>query len=254
MKQRVISGIVIAIIIVTSILCGGLYYSAVTLFVGLAGTYEIVKCVSRKNDYLLMLIVGTTVLGTYFIYDARTFIYIFEFVILFAIAEFDKKYLINDIALIFMVSYLLGNFVFYLKYLRDFNKFILGFIIIASLLTDVFAYFIGSKYGKRKLNERVSPHKSVEGAIGGWACGALLSFVWAIFCSYFHTSVLLVLFFSLTLPITSQLGDLAFSLIKRHYQIKDFSHLIPGHGGILDRLDSVSFCVVFLGTLLYLFR
>ena len=141
--------------------------------------------------------------------------------------------------------------------------------------TDIFAYVFGMKFGRHgrhKLCPKISPKKSWEGAIGGTACGTLLASLFAIFYDLFghyfvsngephkffanvfnyeamHPAVIVVMiiFISLVLSICSQIGDLICSKFKRTYDIKDFSQAIPGHGGILDRFDSVLFAsIVFL--------
>lgn len=114
------------------------------------------------------------------------------------------------------------------------------------LFGDTMAYFIGSRYGKRKLCPAVSPNKSVEGAVAGligsivWAMA--LAGVFALFIPippFWHFPIL-----GLLGGVAGQMGDLFASLIKRHCGIKDFSNIIPGHGGMMDRLDSVFFSTV----------
>ena len=123
-------------------------------------------------------------------------------------------------------------------------------IFIFLWTNDTGAYLSGSLFGKHKLNERVSPKKTVEGAIGGWLCGGIISFVYASFLNYFGLGLPLIIISSIVLPIVSQVGDLTFSLIKRNFHVKDFSNLIPGHGGLLDRFDSVLFTILTLGALM----
>jgi len=120
------------------------------------------------------------------------------------------------------------------------NPLYIWMIIIATYCCDTAAYFTGYLIGKHKLNPRISPKKTIEGSIGGWIFGALCSFAYAYFCI---PDLLMweMIAASLLLPLSGQIGDLAFSAMKRCYQIKDFSNLLPGHGGVLDRLDSLIF-------------
>ncbi|MBQ2693635.1 MAG: CDP-archaeol synthase, partial [Clostridia bacterium] len=109
----------------------------------------------------------------------------------------------------------------------------------------VFAYFVGVKFGKHKMAPNLSPKKSVEGAVGGVVCVLLFMLL----CLLVFEKVLVkqsffmpVWFYCITvvfISITSMFGDLMASLIKRYYGVKDYSNLIPGHGGIMDRFDSV---------------
>ena len=115
--------------------------------------------------------------------------------------------------------------------------------------SDTFALFVGSKIGRHKLCPSVSPNKTVEGSIVGTIMGTTLATVF--YCLLIgNRSILLVIGLTLILSIFGQFGDLFFSSIKRNYKVKDFSNLIPGHGGILDRLDSLLFII--LGFLLYI--
>lgn len=113
-------------------------------------------------------------------------------------------------------------------------------ILIATYCCDTGAYLIGTCIGKHKLNPRISPNKTIEGSIGGWLVAAVCTFL---FGYYFIEQMQLweIIAAACLLPFSGQLGDLAFSAIKRCYSIKDFSQLLPGHGGILDRLDSLIF-------------
>ena len=106
---------------------------------------------------------------------------------------------------------------------------------------DSFAYFIGSAFGKHKLFPNISPKKSLEGLIGGilftiFIILGIKSFTSVIEFSYFHCIII-----SILLSVTGQIGDLFESIIKRYAGVKDSSNLIPGHGGILDKLDSLLF-------------
>lgn len=127
-------------------------------------------------------------------------------------------------------------------------------VVVGACLNDAFAYFTGVFFGKHKMNERVSPKKTWEGFFGGIILTALTLCAWAFIQSgasngkhsilkdfidlehWYHVVVL-----SILIPLVSVLGDLVFSAIKRFYGIKDFSNILPGHGGVLDRVDSIVF-------------
>ena len=107
-----------------------------------------------------------------------------------------------------------------------------------TICSDTFAYFTGRLFGKHKMIPSISPNKTWEGAFGGTLVAVVLG---TIFYYYFISkmSIPLIIAKTLLLTIISQFGDLTFSAIKRHAKIKDFSNIMPGHGGILDRLDSL---------------
>ena len=116
-------------------------------------------------------------------------------------------------------------------------------IIIASWMCDIFAYFVGFLIGEHKLIPEVSPKKTIEGAIGGVFFAAIGFLIFGIVISYIDGAPkpdFIVLFvFGVVLSIISQIGDLSASLIKREKGIKDFGKIFPGHGGVLDRFDSM---------------
>ena len=124
----------------------------------------------------------------------------------------------------------------------------------AAFLSDAFALFAGMAFGKHKLAPELSPKKTGEGAVGGFAgavvCtvvyGAVLQFGFQVPVNYLYLAV-----YGALGSAASQLGDLAFSYIKREYGLKDFGNILPGHGGILDRFDSVIFCAPLMELLLH---
>ncbi len=111
--------------------------------------------------------------------------------------------------------------------------------------TDTFAYFSGMMFGKRKLLPRVSPKKTIEGSIGGFVASFVLSLLFSIFLvkGISYTKIMLII---LIASILAQLGDLVASYVKREYGLKDFGRILPGHGGVMDRFDSVIVVVSFL--------
>ena len=116
------------------------------------------------------------------------------------------------------------------------------FIFIGAWVTDTFAYFSGRLFGKHKLIPAVSPKKTVEGAIGGAVCCALVAMLYGLVIGKCFDGVspnyLVLAVSGLLIAVVSQIGDLAMSAIKRQYGIKDYGKLLPGHGGLLDRFDS----------------
>lgn len=141
-------------------------------------------------------------------------------------------------------------------YTHGFNGLMMLFVGIACYMCDTGAYFIGSFFGKHKMNPRLSPNKTWEGAIGGYAIAVICALLWGFFVVIPHMSksvpMSLILAASFLLPAVAEVGDLSFSAIKRRWGIKDYGSLLPGHGGILDRIDSLLFCLMAFNGLLIL--
>lgn len=132
------------------------------------------------------------------------------------------------------------------------GAFYIFIVIMASWTADAGAYFAGSFFGKHKLCPKLSPKKTVEGVFGGFFLNVLAMLVfgtcynWIFFGGHLSISYLSLVLIGLCCTVVSIIGDLAFSMIKRSFDIKDYGHIIPGHGGFLDRFDSVIFVAPFL--------
>ncbi len=246
MKQRIISAAVVILICIYPLLFGGFTLNLLVLLVGTLGCYEFINCIKKPLNYLLLIIMEAVFLFNFFTTCTYIITSLFiEFLLLFIIAIYNEKVTINDVFGITSMSLVISYCISLIVYLYAANKGSTFFyILIASLLTDTGAYFVGRKYGKHKLNERVSPKKTIEGSIGGVVFGLGFSLLYAYFNNFLGLPVYFVIVCSLLLPIISEFGDLAFSLIKRNYGIKDFGNIMPGHGGVLDRIDSVIFCLL----------
>lgn len=133
-----------------------------------------------------------------------------------------------------------------LAFLRKFSLEMVLYLLVITVLTDTFAYFIGIKFGRHKLLPKVSPKKSVEGAIAGLVFGGAFGTVFAVFYNVFDLQILFIILLSIAISIVSQSGDLIASKFKREQGIKDYSNIFPGHGGVLDRFDSTMFAAAFL--------
>lgn len=150
-----------------------------------------------------------------------------------------------DIAItLFGIVYVIGFLAFLsLTYNAQNGKFIFWYILIAAWGSDTFAYLIGIKFGKHKLCS-ISPKKTIEGSIAGIVGAGILNIIYTIILNNIvglNLNIWYMLLIGIVLSIIGQFGDIAASTIKRFNNIKDFSQLIPGHGGMLDRIDSVIF-------------
>lgn len=155
-----------------------------------------------------------------------------------------EKYSIND------AFYMIGGILFLgislstLVIIREKSLNLMIYLLLIPIITDTYAYIIGTLIGKTKLLEVISPNKTLEGMIGGTVFGVLIPTIFYYLFVNSVTPIYVITFITLFLSVLGQLGDLVFSAIKRYFSKKNFSNLIPGHGGILDRLDSIIFVVL----------
>lgn len=168
----------------------------------------------------------------------------------------NMKTNVQDIAVTFFGICYIPLFLMYLPLLMgsENGKILIWFVIIAAWGTDIFAYIIGKKLGKHKFS-KISPNKSIEGCIGGTLGAIIIALIYTFCinaCLKMNINYLFITVITLLLSVVGQLGDFSASSIKRYVGIKDFSNLLPGHGGMLDRIDSLIFIAPFAYFLLNL--
>ena len=258
MTKRVVSAIVMVLIFLPFLIIGGMPFTILMAVLGVLGLYELLKIrgdVKKKFPVIMRLI--AYVMTVFLIVNNANSIdlqydldyrlvsaIIFLFLAPMVFINNSKKYNLND------ALFLVGSVVFIglsfnlLTVIRNFNIAYIIYLFLITTMTDTFALFTGMFIGKHKLAPEISPKKTVEGAIGGSIMGTIIAT--AFYVTVISSSVPLVFLILITLALTAvgQIGDLVFSAIKRYYGQKDFSDLIPGHGGILDRLDSLVFVVL----------
>ncbi|HIS63674.1 MAG TPA: phosphatidate cytidylyltransferase [Candidatus Scybalomonas excrementigallinarum] len=251
-KQRLLSGIVLVIIIAVTLYFGG----DVTLFVmgavSLIGMYElyrvyqIEKCALSYLSYLAAVLyysmIAIEIPRGYFV----LFIGYLMLLMTVYVLRYPKYNAEQIMAAFFGLFYvaIMMSFVYKLRVLPT-GGYLVVLIFLSSWGCDTLAYCTGMLVGKHKMSPILSPKKTIEGAIGGVIGAVLLGFLYGLFVKkhiYFGYNVLIV--YPVVCgggAILSMIGDLAASAIKRNHDIKDYGKLIPGHGGILDRFDSMIF-------------
>jgi len=163
-------------------------------------------------------------------------------VMVFTFPKYTPKQVLVTFFGFFYVVVML-SFVYQIR-MMPLGAFVVWLIFICAWGSDTFAYCVGMTLGKRRLAPQLSPKKSVEGAIGGVLGAALLGWLYALAInglSDAQVSVVAFVLIGALGSVISQIGDLAASAFKRHYEVKDYGSFIPGHGGVLDRFDSVIF-------------
>jgi phosphatidate cytidylyltransferase len=260
-KTRVLSSIVGLILLIVVVLLGKLAIGFVIMFIAGIGLNEFYKAVGNAGYKPIKSIGYISCLSLFFIALNGEFSYfslnsisnIFPFcifaiaLILFSIMIFsNNKYNVGDISLtIFGIFYVvfLFSFLILTRNLEN-GKYFIWLTFIGAFATDTFAYFTGRLIGKtKKFIPAIVPTKTLEGCIGGAVgCGIAL-FVYGLFINSHITAIPIYHFIIMGIicGVISQIGDWAASAIKRYAKIKDYGTIMPGHGGVLDRFDSILF-------------
>lgn len=261
MKTRIISAAVLVPIVVIGIVLGGVVWQVLAVIVGALAIFEMARALRNAEIKPMVILDLLYLLASGACIWAGSMHLVFAVLLVFLMIAgtvsmlLPNKGIKDAIATVFVMVYP-TSFVLVLALVEQFGWVYIVAGILASVVTDTAAYFIGKQFGKKKLCPNISPNKTVIGALAGaFGCFVLLS-VFGILCEVFiHGSIGAVktlgwLVLALLCGVFAQLGDLFASSIKRFCGVKDFSSLIPGHGGVVDRLDSVMFTCV----LVYLFR
>lgn len=260
MKTRIIGGAIVLAVAVPCLIIGGMVFNIFACIISAIGLYELMnadKDLKKIPNYVKALAFISIPLITICNFNASFYVgidmfsFLIPVVLLMALPIFTYKkgYGMSDAFKLTFVSIFVG--IVCLSFIATFqiNKWLLYYLIVIAVGTDVFAYLGGKLIGKNKFT-KISPNKTIEGCIVGSIFGTAAGFLFYI--KFVSTNLaVLVLFITLLLSVVGQIGDLVFSLIKRENDIKDYSHLIPGHGGICDRIDSLSFIVM---TFLIIFK
>ncbi len=254
MKTRVITAIVMAAVIIPLFIYSHtLIFPIFMAFIGAVGVYEMQGCIGAKKRILslipcLLIAAGLPFAARYLKGDIFTVISAVSIGIItysFILSVFSSsKYTVETAGLSASTAIYISLGFSSVVLLRDMDNgafiFLLAFII--PWATDTFAYFTGCAFGKHKLIPEVSPKKTVEGAVGGTLCAVLFTLLYGFAVGKLFSTdpnYLALAISALVVSLLSQCGDLVMSLVKRKFGVKDYGKLFPGHGGVLDRFDSV---------------
>lgn len=253
LAKRVLTAVVGIPILLVPLYYGGLAWRLLITLVILVGLWEFAR-MNGPGLYLdYMIVSGLSFLAvTYSGIDEVTLLLWFVFQILYYLvrATFSGMHNFSSAANLLGVFYVVVLLSFLVLVREQFGALWTFFGFLVTWLTDTGAYFGGSKFGKRKLSPKISPNKSVEGALFGVLAAAGVGLIFAL--STGHPPLRLIIF-AVLLSVCAQVGDLVESAFKRERAVKDSGSLLPGHGGILDRFDSLAFVFPVLFALLTLF-
>lgn len=254
MKTRIISAAVALAIVIPLLIKGSIYFAIGCAILSVLAMREflMLKQNTNKIPILIQLVSVACTLAivlTDFKFSSATFDVSYKVIALACLCLFiptlfykEGRYRTNDafylLGCIILTGVTFNTFIL----IRNVSIYRFVYLLLITTMTDTFAYVFGSLIGKHKLCPKISPNKSWEGSIFGSIIGTLIaSCFYHIFIGTVGIKIILI---TLLLTILGQLGDLFFSKIKRENEIKDFSNIMPGHGGILDRLDSLIFVVL----------
>lgn len=269
MKTRVISGVIIVVFFAAVIAFNASFPPILNIaaaIISLMSVHELVSAVGLGKKYMLYVpgIIYAVAIPFSGMLGVDKFILSAAYVLAMFVGMIFgyKKTCFKELAMVASMTLIMPNALSCIVSARDLDpKFGLFYAIIAVLaawIPDTGAYFVGTLMGKHKLCPEISPKKTIEGFVGGIVCNGvimmLLGLVWNLifFGGEPKVNYLTLLVIGLGGAVISVIGDLSFSIIKRNENIKDFGNLIPGHGGILDRFDSVIFTAPYVYIILSL--
>ncbi len=268
MKTRIISGIIMVIIAITILSLGKLTLGISMAVISMIAVYEGSKAIGVfKNDKMLFALNLLFSLSVNLIYILNTLkvcnlnfeetlmpvsVLFIIVCLVYGVTNYGKTDFSVITENIFFIFYIVVFFS-YIVLIRASRggEVLIWLVLLSPWATDTLAYFSGVFFGNRKLIEKVSPKKTIEGSIGGTVGCVAVAYIYGVIVSklgYFPKFSNLLIFAAVS-SVVSQFGDLAASCIKREHGVKDYGSLIPGHGGILDRFDSV----LFVAPLMYYF-
>ena len=257
MVTRILTGLCLVLVAIPVVWFSHTFvFVAVISLLGVIGVFEMLRCLGLEKNYMLAvpsyllaaLAPGVTRYSGAFSEDGLLLFAVFSiytfYILACAMFSRGKIHFADAAKAVVSTVYILCGFSC-LVGARDLDHgmFLLIMIFVVAFATDIFAYFSGMLFGKHKLIPAVSPKKTVEGAIGGTLISAAAFVGCAVLYAHIYAAgrphVLSLMLCGAALSVVSQIGDLIASFIKRERDVKDYGHLFPGHGGVLDRFDSV---------------
>lgn len=244
MKNRIITALALVVVAVFCLFFGIITFKALVFIAGAIAIIELYQVTLYKRLIYVPIVsfIALLIITNSEIIMQNVILGVYAFFLVTA-AILDEAFHLKEATIHFVVVFLLGNALHAgVSFYKAFGPMAIAWIFLVNYSTDTGAYLVGSEFGKHKLNERVSKNKTIEGSVGGWILAALIGVVTGPLLLN-GSSTNFILSASLLIPIFAQIGDLFFSLIKREYGVKDFGSIFPGHGGMVDRIDSLVFAL-----------
>lgn len=251
MKQRIITALIFGAILIPLTIVGGIPFIILTYLLASIAVYELLKMRKLKifsfSGILSLIVLWIFLIPTKYQYMlddiniTKVEIVLLVVLLLLSYTVVTKnRFTFDDVAFSIMSILYIGMGFYYFIETREAGLVYIFYSLFIIWATDSGAYFVGRAMGKRKLWPEISPNKTIEGSVGGVVSAVIVSIFIGLFTEIDITMIGLV-FLTILLSTFGQIGDLVESALKRHYQVKDSGNILPGHGGILDRFDSLLF-------------
>lgn len=257
MKQRIVTAIVAMTIFIPFVLYGKWPFTLLIYFLATIGLMELLRMNRQFKEmglfpsilatfftWVLLLPESDSILSNFW-YSKTEVVILFSMILLAYTVLSKNKFTFDHASFILFTTIYISMGFYFLNQTRAEGLNYILFVLFLIWATDTGAYFSGRAFGKKKLWPVISPNKTIEGAIGGIVSAVIVGIVFHLIHP-FQFSMSTVVVVTILISIVGQIGDLVASAYKRHYEVKDSGNLLPGHGGILDRLDSLLFVVPFL--------
>lgn len=257
MKQRILTAIIAFALFVPFVIIGGLPFTIMIYAIATIGLFELLRMreihllsIEGLLTWLILAVLLMPMHWESFVLQAWDYTKVeMAFAIVLILLTYTvivkNRYTFDHAAFSVLAALYVGIGFYYFNQTRVFGIEYVVYALIVIWTTDSGAYFVGRKIGKRKLWPDISPNKTIEGFVGGILSAIVFACVFQLFYPIASSfSILIVV--TLVASIVGQLGDLVESALKRHYNVKDSGKLLPGHGGILDRFDSLLFVLPLL--------
>lgn len=260
MKTRIITGVIAAALFIPFVVYGQLPFTLLVYVIAAVGLYEILRmnriAITSVPGVLGLLITFALLMPSKWEKEVEAVISYNKFELLFIgvilllvySVLVKNRFTFEHVAFVVLSTLYVGIGFHYFIVTREAGIAYIIFALLVVWVTDSGAYFTGRAFGKNKLWPEISPNKTIEGFVGGIVL-AVIGAVIMQFITPFNLSWITVMIVTIIASVFGQMGDLVESAIKRHFDVKDSGNILPGHGGILDRFDSLLFVLPLLSLL-----